>query len=174
MNAFDQAFQNTVGLEGGYSNNPADKGGETMYGITQAVARASGYTGAMSQLPLATAKQIYKTNYWDVMKLDQIANLSPFIALKLFDTGVNMGTSTPSRFLQHALNCLNANPNLAEDGAIGAATINSLKDFLTYPKGESIILKMLNAQQCIKYMDIVAANRSQVIFIKGWIANRIN
>src|SRR3546814_3701756 len=33
----------TIGKEGGYSNHPADKGGPTMWGITERVARKNGY-----------------------------------------------------------------------------------------------------------------------------------
>lgn len=175
MNAFDQAFQHTVGLEGGYSNNPFDRGSETMYGITRAVAQANGYTGAMKQLPLAMAKQIYKTSYWDKIKLDQISTLSIPIAAELFDTAVNMGVSTPVKFLQRGLNCVEDDGVVLKvDGIIGTVTISQLKMSLKYPGGESIILKMLNAQQCVRYMEIVSSNPSQAVFIKGWITNRIN
>ena len=33
--SFDKAFQITVGVEGGYVNDPADPGGETRYGISK-------------------------------------------------------------------------------------------------------------------------------------------
>lgn len=44
-------------------NDPSDKGGETNYGITVATARANGYKGAMRDLPLQTAKDIYRNEY---------------------------------------------------------------------------------------------------------------
>ncbi|HIA2409759.1 TPA: glycosyl hydrolase 108 family protein, partial [Burkholderia contaminans] len=34
MSSFDDAFEALMGNEGGYSNSPADPGGETMWGIT--------------------------------------------------------------------------------------------------------------------------------------------
>lgn len=48
--------------EGGYVNNPADRGSATKYGITEAVARANGFKGNMRDLPLDVAKAIYKSN----------------------------------------------------------------------------------------------------------------
>ena len=37
MSVFEKAFSHTLGLEGKYSNNPNDTGGETMWGITKAL-----------------------------------------------------------------------------------------------------------------------------------------
>lgn len=54
---FDTAFDRLLGNEGGYVNNPADPGGETNWGVTVAVARASGYTGAMRDMTRARPKQ---------------------------------------------------------------------------------------------------------------------
>lgn len=43
--------------EGGYVNNPADRGSATKYGITEAVARTNGFKGNMKDLPLDVAKR---------------------------------------------------------------------------------------------------------------------
>ena len=48
---FDQAFTQLLGHEGGYSNNPYDAGGVTMWGVTEKVARQSGYMGDMRDYP---------------------------------------------------------------------------------------------------------------------------
>ena len=59
--------------EGGYVDHPADKGGPTCFGITQAVARAHGYAGPMRQLPRSEAVAIYRRLYWLRPRLDEVA-----------------------------------------------------------------------------------------------------
>src|SRR5690625_2900639 len=54
-----QIIDDTIRVEGAYSNNPADKGGETMYGITVSVARANGYSGPMANMPRAVDERSY-------------------------------------------------------------------------------------------------------------------
>ena len=46
----DDMIERTIGHEGRYSNHADDTGGETMFGITKAVARSNGYGGPMGQL----------------------------------------------------------------------------------------------------------------------------
>ena len=72
--------------EGGFANHPADKGGATCFGITEAVARAHGYMGAMSNLPREEAATIYRRLYWLRPRFDQVAKRSARIASELFDT----------------------------------------------------------------------------------------
>ena len=47
-----------IGREGAYSNHPSDRGGETMWGMTIAVARRYGYRGAMRDMPRREAFRI--------------------------------------------------------------------------------------------------------------------
>jgi lysozyme family protein len=93
--------------EGGYTNNPDDKGGETNFGITAAVARAFGYTGPMGSMTQQVARDIYAQRYWHQPRFDDVDMVSELVAEELLDTGVNMGTATAGKFLQRALNVLN-------------------------------------------------------------------
>ena len=47
MDFVERFLDDLIKREGGYVNNPNDKGGETCWGITVAVARANGYAGPM-------------------------------------------------------------------------------------------------------------------------------
>ena len=88
MTSFDDAWTALVGNEGGYSNNPNDPGGETMWGVTARVARAYGYTGPMRQLPQETAKEIARKVYWNPLKLD---SFDPRVAFQILDANYNGG-----------------------------------------------------------------------------------
>ncbi len=114
---FDDAFMLLIMSEGKYSNNPDDKGGETMYGITAQVARTHGYRGDMRDLPLAEAKRIAKAEYWDDCQCDQLA---PEIAFQIFDAAYNSGPVTAAQWVQRAVG---VNP----DGQIGAKTIAAVR-----------------------------------------------
>ncbi len=127
---FDKALQQVLKVEGGYSNDRLDSGGATNYGITEAVARASGYTGPMNRISLDLAKQIYRAGYWNTMQLDAIVRAGcPDLAVELFCSGVNVGTGRAGRWLQRSLNVLNDRErhyrDLIEDGAIGIRTLRA-------------------------------------------------
>ena len=96
----DGLVDGLIDREGRYVNNPADKGGPTCFGITQAVARANGYAGPMQQLTRGEAAAIYRHLYWLRPRLDEVARRSARIAAELFDTGVNMGPAVAVTFMQ--------------------------------------------------------------------------
>ena len=116
-----------IDREGGYVSHPADRGGPTRYGITEAVARANGYAGDMRALPRETAVAIYRRLYWQRPGYDRVGEKAPRLAAELFDTAVNMGPDTATGFLQRALNALNRNGrdygDIAVDRRIGPATL---------------------------------------------------
>jgi lysozyme family protein len=67
----DALVDGLIEREGGYVNHPADKGGPTCFGITEAVARAHGYADAMRSLPRMEAAAIYRRLYWLRPRFDQ-------------------------------------------------------------------------------------------------------
>lgn len=175
----DQLIEALIEREGGYVNNPADKGGATCFGITEAVARANGYAGAMRQLPRAEAAAIYRRLYWLRPGLDQVAKHSRGIAAELFDTGVNMGPAVAITFLQRALTALNRNgkdfADLVPDGRVGAATLAALDAFFAVrgKSGEAVLLRALEALQGERYLRLAERRPANEAFLYGWLANRI-
>lgn len=165
--------------EGGYSNHPADRGGETCFGITAAVARQHGYDGPMRSLPETTARDIYRRLYWLRPHFDLVGEIAPVIAAELFDTGVNMGPPVAARFLQRALNALNRGasdyPDVAVDGQLGPSTTAALAAFLKRrgTVGERVLLKAIEALQGERYMALAESRPADEAFLYGWLANRI-
>lgn len=171
----DQLVDALIQREGGYVNNPADRGGPTRYGITQAVARANGYAGDMAALPIALARSIYAVSYWSGPHYDQIATIAPHVAGELFDTGVNMGIFTAGKFLQRALNVMTGD-GLLVDGNLGAKSLGSLQRYVAARKaqdGEAVLVELLNSFQGARYAEIVEANAAQRTFVFGQIRNRV-
>jgi lysozyme family protein len=109
---FEHAFAVLIGNEGGYSNDPADPGGETMWGVTARVARRHGYTGMMKDLPLETAKAIAKSEYWDLAHCDEITDALRF---DVFDAAYNSGVHEAIVLLQRAA-------GIEADGVFGPKT----------------------------------------------------
>lgn len=176
---FDQAFQRVVLIEGGYVNDPADSGGATRYGITEAVARAYHYTGKMSELPLEIARAIYKRRYWDALNLDAIYRRAPGVAEEMFDTAVNTGPGMAGKWLQRSLNVLNQRgskyADIAVDGIVGEMTVAALSAYLAGrgAEGEEVLLKALNALQGAFYIALAERRSKDEKFVYGWLRARV-
>ena len=172
-------IEEVIAREGGYSNHPADRGGPTRWGITQAVARQHGFTGDMRVFPRAEATSIYRRLYWQRPRLAEVAERAPALAAELFDTGINMGPAVAARFLQPALYALNREEkdyaDLAVDGAIGPATLVALGAFLDRrgPSGEAVLIKAVEALQGERYLAVAERRPANEAFLYGWLANRI-
>lgn len=179
LDYFSVAWSKTGAAEGKYSNNPKDPGGETMWGITQRVARVCGYTGAMMDMPRSVATQIAKTEYWDPLRLDEISAISPGIAEELFDTNINMWGGAAARFLQRSLNALNREQadflDIPVDGLIGPGTVDALNSFIKRrgTAGALVMLRCLNALQLAEYLRQTEVLPAKEQFFFGWVLNRV-
>ena len=186
MADFTEAYNLTSAYEGGYVDDPIDRGGETYRGISRVHHPGwSGWTridsykqraGFPESLDAdatlrASVKSFYKKKYWDRFLGDQIPDQK--LANELFDTGVNMGLRRAVRFLQTALNQLNRNEasykDLVVDGWLGQDTLKALEQYLRQDSKPDILLKMMNIQQGARYMEIMADDPSQERYARGWL-----
>lgn len=110
---FDDAFTALLGHEGGYSDHPSDPGGRTMWGVTERVARSHGFTGDMRTLTRDEAKRIYRADYWEPVRADE---LPPEVRFDVFDGAVNSGVKQSIKWLQQAV-------GTAADGILGPKTL---------------------------------------------------
>lgn len=178
--SIDAIIDATVAKEGGYVNHKDDTGGETMWGITSATARANGYVGAMRNMSREKAVDIYRRQYFERPGFAAVAVVSPAIAEELFDTGVNMGPYYPSLWLQEWLNALNRGgkdyADIGEDGDIGDATVGALGRLIAVrgrSAAEAVLLKGLNCSQGARYLDLARRRSPNESFLFGWMANRV-
>ncbi|WP_320980063.1 glycoside hydrolase family 108 protein [Bacteroides sp.] len=148
--------------EGGFADDPLDKGGATNKGITIATFRQFyGKDATVDQLKRITDEQwlhIFKAGYWDRWKADRIANQSVANILVdwLWASGVH-GIKIPQRIL-----------GVAEDGIVGEKTLAALN-----AQNPAEFFDKIHAERIKFVEDIVRRNPTQARFIKGW-KNRIN
>src|SRR5262249_30694181 len=151
--------------EGGFVNNPFDKGGPTNLGITAAEfgrVRNLGRPATIEEiqgLTRAEAISIYKKSYIADPKFDQVPDMN--LRMIVVDSGVLHGVGRATKWLQTAL-------NVAPDGAIGQVTIAALNQ----PEKRAAAAKAVLSQRFKFIGSILKGNPSQVVFAAGWL-NRV-
>jgi lysozyme family protein len=114
---FDRSFALMIKSEGGFVNDPADKGGRTNLGVTQAVweeyVRHPVGEKEMRELTVETVRPLYKSKYWNLIRGDE---LPAGVDYATFDVAVNSGITRAIRFLQLGV-------GVTADGLIGAITM---------------------------------------------------
>lgn len=163
MDRFDLIFKYILKVEGGYTDDKYDKGGETKYGIIKEEARKNGYYGAMKDLPLSFAREIYKKKYYIKNFLNEIDD--DRIALSITDWVVNSGIWGLKK-AQSTLNELGF--NLVVDGKFGDKTIGALNKV-----DPNKFLSAYHRNQRQFYRNIVTYNPTQKKFLQGWL-NRVD
>lgn len=151
--AFNAAVRQVLAREGGdkLTNDPSDRGGLTRYGISK---RA--YPDLDIQaLTESQAIAIYKRDYWDSLKLDDVR--APDVAAAIFDTGVNMGVQWAARLAQ-------STAGVAVDGKIGPVSIGAINR--TDPQ---IFLILFVLARVERYSAICDKDPGQKKFLHGWI-----
>lgn len=155
--------------EGGFVNDPKDRGGATNMGVTLNTWKSVGYDKNgdkkidVKDLKLLSkedvVKKVLKPYYWDKWRADEINNQS--IANILVDWVYTSG--------KYGITKVQAMLNLKPDGVVGNKTLSAIND---YPNQRQLFQRIKNER--LAFIDrIVKNNPSQRRFLKGW-KNRIN
>lgn len=167
---FQFCFDHVLIAEGGFVDNPLDRGGPTNLGITQATLsiflKRRATVQDVRDLSRSTAVQVYKTLFWDKMNLDELSSWR--LCLILFDQGVNSGPTTAVTTLQRVLNerflKFQTLPQLKVDGILGNKTIEAIESV-----NESRLCRKLLQEFQRRYISICLTNQSQMGFLMGWL-----
>ena len=150
----------------GWSDDPLDKGGQTMIGVTKATfadyRKKKGLSAPTSSdlrnISYADWLAILKTGFWDKWKADDIAN--QYVANVLVDWLYNSGVAG-IRIPQQMV-------GVTADGIVGPKTIAAVNKM-----NQNILFYKLIIARLDFYYGLVKANPSQEKFLKGW-SNRVN
>lgn len=177
MTPFDKALSFVFGNEGGYSNDPDDRGGATNLGITQSTLdrarRQMHLPEKVEDLTREQAAEIYRVLYWEASKADMMPY--PLSTLH-FDAAVNHGVGGAAKLLQRTINNYAAKAGLDArvevDGAVGPKTLSALCQCLDLKGNVSLICEIYCNEREKYYKSIVENNPSQGVFLRGWL-NRL-
>lgn len=160
----DELIDDLIRREGSrYTNDPADRGGPTRFGITLETLREERGRNMKAEdvanLTEAEARDIYQRRYirrpgFDMVTDDRLRAL-------LVDYGVNSGPKRAVMALQAAL-------GTPTDGRFGADTLKRLSEDDPAEVYRLVVKARLN-----HYVDIVLNDSSQLRFLRGWL-NRVS
>jgi lysozyme family protein len=121
---YQECFSHVIGSEGGFQNDPNDKGNWTgcSVGKGKNIGTNWGISGCaypdldIKNLKQEDAEQIYYDDYWMKASCDDL----PYgVDLPTFDGSVNSGVSRGVKWLQGAV-------GVAQDGVVGPVTLNAV------------------------------------------------
>lgn len=148
---FQRAVAAVLVSEGGYGNDPNDRGGVTKFGISQ---RA--YPGeSVANLTEDRARALYWRDYWLAARCDV---LPPALAVMVFDAAVQHGVVSAVRLLQHVL-------NTEIDGQLGPITRAAAETAAAHDGAMSNVLDMA-VLRVLRYASLPTFAR----FGRGWVA----
>ncbi|MCH9665506.1 MAG: N-acetylmuramidase [Gammaproteobacteria bacterium] len=156
--------------EGGYVDDPADRGGKTNYGITEATLghwRKLGRNANEAEvrgLTKAEATEIYLKQYYYRPSFDELyKSLQPTVT----DFGVNSGTSRATKILQDMCNQIEGESLLKVDGMLGHHSIGLINEWCKrYPV---LFVSSFCYKRIKYYIDITNKRPANKRFIRGWI-----
>ncbi len=157
----DRVIDGVLEREGGFVNDPADRGGPTKFGITQqtlALWREKPVTRAdVELLTVEEARDIYRQVYVTQPGFAAAVQNERLLAL-VVDYAVLSGPQTAVKALQRAI-------GIHDDGIIGPQTVR----LLAAHSGSPEVYRRLLADRIAHHCEIVLTNPSQRRFLRGWL-----
>ncbi len=184
MTPFEEAYKRLIKYEGGYVNDPDDKGGETYKGIARhfypkwegwryidSVRNEPEFERLVEKASIVLeplVEDFYRENFWEKVQGDK---LPPIVAQEMFEQAVNLGVHTAVSHLQEALNLLNKNqklyPDVAVDGVFGNQTLSAV-DAVSKDYGNvKLLFNVLNFLQAKRYIELMQKYPKYEKYI-GW------
>jgi lysozyme family protein len=175
INHFDIALSWTMQHEGYeiLTHNKIDPGGKTYSGISKVYWpdwEGWGFIDSGERPPVELIESFYRTNFWNRIQGDTLAEICPDVAYEVFDTSVNCGISVAVRFLQTAYNVSRGKygDDLLVDGKLGPKTLDAVRQYMSFNSGnrelnKEILINCLNGEQYIFYKE----NPLHNVF-RGW------
>jgi len=155
LDNFIKSLETVLEHEGGYVDHPEDPGGRTNMGITQAVyekyLNRTVTEEEMKNIKIGDVRIIYKENYWDKVKGDDLPSGVDFC---VFDWAVNSGVSRAGKALQKIIGA-------KVDGVIGPNTLKAVES----ADSEVIIQQLTEARE-----DFYKRLSTFDTFGKGWLS----
>jgi lysozyme family protein len=162
MTRFQECMKLLLISEGGYSNDPADRGGATKCGITQIVYDNWRIAHGLGRSPVVgisgeEIELIYGDYYWKPSRCQFLPAPLDYVQ---FDGAVNHGVGQAAKFLQRAL-------QVSADGSIGPVTLQAVKEEQDADQIMAVVDSILE-QRGRFYDSLIAAHPEQGKFGKGW------
>lgn len=187
MSDFAKAIPVILKHEGGWVNDPADRGKETNFGISTLILERIQADGKLSNDAMEkmlgikagtlftpnylkvengftkdSASKIYKLIFWDKTGYEKINDQN--LATKVLDISVNCGQGNAGELLQQAVNSLDPEgTQVAVDGRPGPITFAAVN--AADPKKLILALR----EQQIEYYNKVSKRGQNIKFLPGWL-----
>ena len=150
---YDESLRRLLVHEGGYTNDAADPGGPTNFGITiydyRKYVKPDATAADVRAMKVEEAKTIYRTKYWDAQACDE---LPAGVDYAVFDYGVNSGIGRSKKVLQRVL-------GVKADGVLGPATLQA---------AAAHDAKTVIGAICDERLRFLKGLRTWPVFGKGW------
>jgi|APTNR8051073442_1049403.scaffolds.fasta_scaffold00075_106 lysozyme family protein len=147
---FNTLIELVLKREGGYVNDPKDRGGETKYGISKRAFPKED----IKNLTTSRAKDLYLKHYWLPARCESVPDHLRDIH---FDSAVNHGVRMAIKLLQRAA-------GIKDDGLFGPKTVEA---------ATRVSLDAYVRERLAYYERIIANDPSQAKFRRGWVSRTL-